>query len=304
MYEIYGKDDSLYPTAGDGVNDMLVFTDPPADGAKIEMKVITGSIYATIAAGQIGTAELQDNAVTLAKINIGAGDDGRVMVFDVNGDPTGRQLALDDIYDAGTFDPDVLVSLLSQIDLGMFTKVVSADVDLNNRKITTLAQCTDAQDAAHKDYVDGEILDVMAQVNLSRFRLAYGSYTGTADWWSAGSAATNIGEGILAWRPDVFMGVFEYAAAYTFSFWALRRTPGDQDVAGTFYTCSTRGPAFPVELGWQTAMEDDWSDLMRLNFRWRFPVNSSDHYFQFGRTGSGGSLSGSKVLKWMAVRLP
>lgn len=310
MYEVYGPDDSNYPSSGDNVNDMLVFTDPPADGTVIEMKVITGSIYASIAAGQITSAEIADNAVGLAKINVGASPDAdRVLVFDTSGDPTARQLALDDVYDAGTLKNDVLNSLLGQLDVGMFTKETSADLNMVNHLVTGLAAPVGGLDATHKGYVDGRITDVLTLVNLYQFRIAYGSHGPTStDWFAPGGGnRVNLGEGVLGWRPDIFLCNMLGAGSPQFSFWALRVWPGgDNPDWDEWHNVATMPPNPFWRRSGHSGYETDWDHAYRTHFIAKFPDLSQQHYFVLARNDDNFWFPAGYTweARWMAIKLP
>jgi len=158
-FVIIGADESTYPSWGLG-DDVIDFTDPPTLNATIECKIITGSVTAVIANDSVDTAQIKDDAVTLAKINVGAGDVTRFIVADAAGDVTARQIEALDLL--GTEDGDLSAgvlrsAILNDITIDQFSGAAGGTIDMGGNRILAVADPTGGTDAANRQWVLSEI---------------------------------------------------------------------------------------------------------------------------------------------------
>ena len=179
QYEVYIAEDSRYPTAGDG-DDYLAFDVAPPDGAKVEVKVISGTVLMEITDFSITTTKLADDAVTLAKINVGAAaEDTRFLVCDEDGDPVARRISLADAINSGTIAANALANLKAQLRVSDFADP-NADIAFGGTYLLTgLRTPSSAQDAARKGYVDAQIADLAGQIGGLALTTASGLVTAT-----------------------------------------------------------------------------------------------------------------------------
>ncbi|MCH7994111.1 MAG: hypothetical protein IIB57_06670 [Planctomycetes bacterium] len=125
-------------TVTPGQDDQIVFEDAPEDGTSVLCTILQGTVVGLIADDSVTRAMLQDDIVGLDQMNIGSGDALRFLVFDTDGDPVGRVAVHGDISD---FDAGVRENRLDQM------AVPTANVSMNNRKLTTLASGSASGDA-------------------------------------------------------------------------------------------------------------------------------------------------------------
>jgi hypothetical protein len=129
------------------------------NGKVLQVLTVQGIVSSVFAAGTVGTDAIVDDAVTLAKINIGAGVADRFLVFDINGDPTGRVIDHTDIPD---FDTGVQTNRLDQL------ATPTASVAMGSQKITGLlagAADTDAVNKGQMDTAIAVVSDAVAAVD-------------------------------------------------------------------------------------------------------------------------------------------
>lgn len=123
----------------------ITFNTAPASGDVIVVRVLSGTFQGRIEDGSITTDMLDDDAVTAAKINVGAGTAGRVLIFDASGDGTASVPTASNISD---FDTAVATTQLDEL------AVPTSDLDVNNNKIINLATGTLSTDAVTKAQLD------------------------------------------------------------------------------------------------------------------------------------------------------
>lgn len=121
-----------------GQDDQIVFEDAPEVGTTVLCTLLQGTVVSQFADDSITSAMIQDKAVNLNHINIGAGDALRFLICDALGDPTGRVAVHGDISD---FDAGVRENRLDQM------AVPTVAVAMNSQKIAGLANGSAAQDA-------------------------------------------------------------------------------------------------------------------------------------------------------------
>jgi hypothetical protein len=121
-----------------GQDDQIVFEDAPEVGTSILCTLLKGTVVSQFADDSITSDMIQDGAVGLRHINIGAGDALRFLICDALGDPVGRVALHTDIND---FDSGVRENRLDQM------AVPTTAVAMNSQKITGLANGSAAQDA-------------------------------------------------------------------------------------------------------------------------------------------------------------
>jgi len=126
------------------------------NGKVLQVLTVQGIVSSVFADGTVGTDAIVDDAVTLAKINIGAGVDDRFLVFDINGDPTGRVIDHTDIPD---FDAGVQTNRLDQL------AAPTASVAMGSQKITGLLAGAADTDAVNKGQMDTAIAVVSDAVD-------------------------------------------------------------------------------------------------------------------------------------------
>lgn len=136
----------------------ITFNTAPASGDVIVVRVLSGTFQGRIEDGSITTDMLADDSVTAAKINVGAGTAGRVLIFDASGDGTASVPTASNISD---FDTQVRTSRLDQL------AIPTADVDVNNNKITNLATGTLSTDAVTKAQLDAAVASTGVTVGYS-----------------------------------------------------------------------------------------------------------------------------------------
>ena len=163
-----------------GNDDQIVFEDAPEVGVTVLCTLLQGTVVSQIADDGITGAMIQDNVIGLNHINIGAGDALRFLIFDTLGDPVGRKVVHTDIND---FDAGVRENSLDQMT------VPAANIAMNSKKITGLANGSAAQDAvainqlpsspARIDSTDiaNPGLDVFAPVVNTGFKVKHIVYT-------------------------------------------------------------------------------------------------------------------------------
>lgn len=127
-------------TVTPGQDDQIVFNTAPENGAVVLCTILQGTVVSLLGDDSVTTEMIQNDAVTLAKINIGAGDPLRFMIFDANGDPAGRVAVHGDVSD---FDTGVRQNRLDQM------AVPTANLNVNDVKITGLASGTATGQAVH-----------------------------------------------------------------------------------------------------------------------------------------------------------
>lgn len=123
----------------------VTFNTAPADDSIIIVRVLSGTFQGYIEDGDIGNDQLADDSVSLSKINVGAGVDNRILVFDTLGDPAAEVATAALISD---FDAAVRTSRVDQMTLA------AADINVNSNKITNLAVGTLSTDAVTKGQLD------------------------------------------------------------------------------------------------------------------------------------------------------
>ena len=121
-----------------GQDDQIVFEDAPEVGATVLCTLLQGTVVSQFADDSITSAMVQDNAINLNHINIGAGVALRFLICDTLGDPVGRVAVHGDISD---FDTGVRENRLDQMALP------TVAVAMNAQKITGLANGSASQDA-------------------------------------------------------------------------------------------------------------------------------------------------------------
>ena len=137
--------------------------------------------------------QIADDQIGVQHLNVGAGAVQRFIVLDANGDATARQIGLDDLVKTSQTLPSNARAALTSVDglsLSEFSKLPSANVPMNARRITGLGTPVDIQDAATKAYVDGAI---------GGMQFSTGTITG-ADLNGGGSIDINCG-----FTPDLFI---------------------------------------------------------------------------------------------------
>lgn len=122
-----------------GQDDQIVFDTAPENGAIVLCTILQGTVVSKIEDDSVSNDMIQDDAVDLAKINIGAGDAGRMLIFDALGDPVGE---VPDHTDISDFDAGVRANRLDQM------AVPAANLAMNSQKITGLTGGSAQTDAA------------------------------------------------------------------------------------------------------------------------------------------------------------
>jgi aspartate 1-decarboxylase len=145
-------------SAGDTPNPVITFDPAPANGAEIRVRTFYGLVKAVLQTAIIDGSSLAPDSVGLGSIDWGSGVAGRILVLDANGDPTLRVPVHTDITD---FDAGVITNRLDQL------AAPTANVSLNNNKITSLQAGTSSTDAVNKSQMDAAI----AAANTSTVRL-------------------------------------------------------------------------------------------------------------------------------------
>jgi len=123
------------------------------NGKVLQVLTVQGIVSSVFADGTVGTDAIVDDAVTLDKINIGVGVADRFLVFDINGDPTGRVIDHTDIPD---FDTGVQTNRLDQL------AVPTANISVNSNKITDLVAGSLPTDAVNKGQMEAAIATSIA----------------------------------------------------------------------------------------------------------------------------------------------
>jgi len=126
----------------------VTFNTPPASGDVVVIRVMSGTFQGKIEDGSITTSMIADDAVTAAKLNVGAGSAGRMLTFDALGDASAVTPTASLISD---FNTAVRTSRLDQM------AVPTADVSINNNKLTNVATGTSGTDAVNKAQMDAAI---------------------------------------------------------------------------------------------------------------------------------------------------
>lgn len=127
----------------------ITFNTAPASGDVIVVRVLSGTFQGYIEDGSIGTDQIADDAVTAAKINVGAGSANRILVFDAAGDATAQVATASLVSD---FNTAVRTNRLDQM------AVPTADVNVSNQKITNVAAGSSSGDAVNKGQLDAAVL--------------------------------------------------------------------------------------------------------------------------------------------------
>ncbi len=147
VYEILNEGDSGYPSGGTW--DHISFGEAPADGAEIEVIVIEAIVLTKLDAGAIDDEDMiADDVINEDHINVGAGDDKRILISDTDGDMTARTAVHTDISD---FDAGVRTNRLDQM------AAPTAAVDVNSQKLTNVAAGTVSTDGVNKGQLDAAV---------------------------------------------------------------------------------------------------------------------------------------------------
>jgi len=130
-----------------------VFDDAPPSGAAIMFRVFEGLVQTVYADDSIHGSSLVDGSVGLTKLTTTAGAAKRVLSADASGVVTA--VSADHTY-ISDFDSRVRVSRLDQM------AAPTANLSVNNNKITNLSSGTASTDAATKGQLDSAISGVIA----------------------------------------------------------------------------------------------------------------------------------------------
>ena len=131
----------------------LTTTSAVPTGKILQVFTVQGIVSSIFDEGTVTTTAIVDDAVTLDKINIGVGVADRFLVFDINGDPTGRVIDHTDIPD---FDTGVQTNRLDQL------AVPTANISVNSNKITDLVAGSLPTDAVNKGQMEAAIATSIA----------------------------------------------------------------------------------------------------------------------------------------------
>lgn len=121
-----------------GQDDQIVFEDAPEVGVTVLCTLLRGTVVSQFDDDSVTGQMIQDDAIGLNHINIGAGDALRFLICDTLGDPVGRTAVHTDIND---FDAGVQANRLDQM------AVPTVALAMNSQKIIGLANGSAAQDA-------------------------------------------------------------------------------------------------------------------------------------------------------------
>lgn len=220
-YQVLIEDDSGYPGAPGGPAYVRFATAPP-DGSKIEIRIFKGVVVGFIADGSLDGDELADDSIGLRHLNIGAGVDLRVLVFDTDGDPAGRVLVHTDISD---FDAGVRTNSLNQM------ATAAANVSMGLNQITQLSAGTGAFHAVNKSqmeaYIDGRLLAEQQSVEDDLPTSVSGSFTDIATF---------------AFVPDEVTLTARFNGTHDATYMASFFGGNQRRVAGEQYADGTKAP--------------------------------------------------------------
>jgi aspartate 1-decarboxylase len=144
-------------SASDTPNPVITFDPAPANGAEIRVRTFYGLVKAVLQTAIIDGSSLAPDSVGLGSIDWGSGVAGRILVLDANGDPTLRVPVHTDITD---FDAGVLTNRLDQL------AAPTANVSLNNNKITSLQAGTSSTDGVNKSQMDAAIAAAVGNLDV------------------------------------------------------------------------------------------------------------------------------------------
>lgn len=163
-----------------GQEDQIVFETAPENLASVLCTILQGTVVSQFDDDSVTGAMIQDNAIGLNHINIGAGAAGRFLIFDALGDPLGLVPLSTDISD---FDIAVQASRLDQM------AVPTVAIAMNAQKITGLANGSAAQDAVAINQlpsnparidstgIPNPVLDVFTTAVITGFKVHHLVYT-------------------------------------------------------------------------------------------------------------------------------
>ena len=161
-----GDDGVFTIVSASGVDDILSFDTAPENGAVIAAMSYTGTVIATLLNDSITGQHIVDGAITMAHLDGGVGDPGRMIFFDNAGAAT---LDVPIAADISDFNVAVRTSRLDQM------ATPTASVSMGGQRLTDLSSPALDGDAARKSYVDTRRLDQWAQptnpVNMGNQRL-------------------------------------------------------------------------------------------------------------------------------------
>ncbi len=139
VYSLILPDDTDFPSGGT-VWAYLEFVDPPVNGSIVEVVTVSGTVVATVAAISISTGDIQDDAVTPAKVSHGTGRqflkmDGAPSPSPEWGDATAQDLT--GAYAAASRSAG-FASAVNESKIHELATPTAA-LPMNNKKITGLA---------------------------------------------------------------------------------------------------------------------------------------------------------------------
>lgn len=146
-YSVVTEDDTGYLGASGGPA-YVRFNDPPVDGARIEIRVLSGTVVGIFGDGSIEGDAIADDAIGVQHINVGAGANPRFMAFDAEGDASVRPLVSTDIID--------LNPAVATLPVNGFA-AATGNLDMGLNKIVNLATGTAALHAVNKSQMEGYV---------------------------------------------------------------------------------------------------------------------------------------------------
>lgn len=255
VYVVENVGDPGHPGGGDGVSDFLTFATAPEQGAAIEIKVLIGTVLSELPDFSVTTIKIADNAVTLAKINLGSGPADRFMVVDASGDPVARRIGGADFSalladENGTLAAD-FKTLLRTLRLDEFanpTNPLSMDSGAGNVQIKDLGIGTDPDDAIHLAQMEAHVAE---EIN-SLAALSLRTEIGFLDRFLWNQRINNFNNAGVDWvitlaggfKPDIVLISFYemWTGTPSGQFWFLPQTPADD---GNFIKVTSVGIGTP-----------------------------------------------------------
>jgi hypothetical protein len=149
----------------------VTYSVAPPNGQVARVRVLSGGLLASAApgAGSVGTTQLADGAVTLAKINLNAsGSDGQALMKRSGAAAFSTIVSADVSGLQATINATVLSALAAP----------TGSINANSQKVVSLATPTVSTDAATKGYVDTTVATSLTG-GIDQGRSYHGTFTGT-----------------------------------------------------------------------------------------------------------------------------
>jgi len=220
-YDVLEEDDTGYPGSPSGPA-YIRFDVAPPNGAKIEIRILRGVVVGVFGDGSVDGDAIQDDAIDVNHLNVGAGVDKRMIVFDTAGDATARVITHEDVSD---FDTGVRQNRLDQM------AVPTAVVDMGIQRIKNVATATATLDAVNKTqmegYVDTRLLAEEATVHAAMPTAVSGTFTDIA---------------VFAFTPDEVVVSLTFDGTNDVLYHALFMGANARRCAGALFASGARAP--------------------------------------------------------------